>query len=254
MQIKQKKILKIIFNQHKQRSILSILLFFFSIGLLNAQTVLLEQNLKRDTIKKTIGQNLKHFVHIYGGISFAAGSAEADSVKINYGLSNSFAFGIRYKRKICNLYSIGYNAGISATGFNIRQDKSKRFIDDTIHKKEKLILTALSFEIYNRFNFGKRGNIIGKYIDFGVYGHWIARSSLHVRDEIKLAGQDNPTPIEINTRRLYYIDPFGYGACLRFGINRYTITADYRLTDMFKKSSNLQELPRLFIGIQIGFY
>lgn len=252
--IKKFEIEKKIITQFSKCFILLIIFFLFSVCLLNAQTVLLEQNLKKDTVKKTIGQNLKHFVHFYAGISFAAGPTESDSIKINYGLSNSFVFGIRYKRKICNLYSLGYNAGISANSFNINQNKNKRFIDDSIHKKEKLILTAISLELYNRFNFGKRGNIIGKYIDLGVSGQWVARSNLYIKDNKIPAGQSKSTPIETNTRRLYFIDPFEYGVNIRLGINRLAIYADYRLSDMFKKSSGLQELPRLFIGIQIGLY
>lgn len=236
------------------KSVFSIVLLIFTYSLLNAQTVLLEQNPKKDTIKRIVGQNLKHFIHVYGGISFAASPSEADSVQVNYGLSNCFSFGIRYKRKICNAYAIGYNLSMATTGYNIKQDKDKRFIDDSIHKKEKLILTALSFEFYNRINFGKRGNIIGKYIDLGVYGNWNIGSNLYLKDYIKLNGQDKATPYETNTRRLYFIDPFGYGACMRFGFNRYTITAEYRISNMFKKSSGLKDLPRLFIGLQFGFF
>jgi hypothetical protein len=231
-----------------------ILILLFTVSFLNAQTVLLEQNVKKDTIKKTVGPNLKHFVHFYGGISFATSPSEADSIKINYGLSNNVSIGVRYKRKFSKVYALGYNVCFSANANNIKQNKYKRFIDDSIHKQEKLLLTSISIELFNRFNFGKRGNTIGKFIDLGAYGNLVARSTLYVKDEVKINGQNKTTPIETSTRKLYFIEPFGYGVSMRFGINRYVITADYRLSNMFKKSSGFQDLPRLYVGLQIGFF
>ena len=53
---------------------------------------------------------------------------------------------------------------------------------------------------------------------------------------------------------LKYYEPFNYGVLARFGINRYVIYANYRLSDLFKSSYNYAELPRLTLGVQIGLH
>lgn len=232
-------------------------LLLFSVlftGFLKAQTVLMEQNLKKDTIKPVFGQNLKHFYHAYLDFGFVAGPPEADSIDINYGRSNSFAIGFRYKRKICGFYAAGYDLSLSAINYNIRQSGNKRFIDDSLHKTEKFSLLNLSLELYNRFNFGRRGNIIGKFLDAGAFGDWVISARHYTKDIIKPAGSDKDEVIETTTRKLNFTEPFNYGLRARIGFNRWIISASYRLSEMFKKSSGIGELPRLSIGIQVGLY
>ena len=220
-----------------------------------AQTVLLEEYPAKDTIPKIYGKNLNHFSHFYAGFGFAADNTKIDSVKINYGLSANYFIGIRYKRKISNYYAIGYDASLSVTNFNIRQNSNKNFLDTLQYTKEKYHYTSLSLELYNRVNFGKRGNAIGKYIDAGIYGEWVF-SNYHYT---KTPYPENTTTnhgkyIETKTRKNNFTEPFIYGIKLRLGVNRWTIFTNYRLSNMFVSSHKVAELPRLFTGIQIGFF
>lgn len=234
------------------KTILFLIIFFNLFYGGYAQTVLLEQNLKADTIRHESGQNLKHFLHGYAGLGFIAGAPSGTGNSIINGLSNSFLLGLRYKRKFSGWYAAGYSCSISSDSYRIRQNQHRDSADGPSHKSEKLVLTNLSVDVYNRFNFGKRGNIIGKYIDLGVYGTWTPFSKLSVKDVERLNNKDVIS--KKNTRRLSYIEPFGYGLTARMGVNRYSLFVTYRASGLFKNSFFYGDLPDYIVGLQIGLY
>ncbi len=232
--------------------ILFALITYFGCNQIQAQTVLFEQNLKADSAKPVFGQNLKHFYCPYFSFGFVCGKSSQNGANVVYGLSNSLNFGVSYKRKISSFYAVGYNLGLTSTRYKINDANVTHFIDDSLQKVKKLVLTDVFFELYNRFNFGKRGNIIGKYIDLGLYGSLMPFSKLNVEDTETIQGKDVVSVK--NIRNLSFIEPFGYGVSVKIGINRFAISCSYRIISLFKTSSNLPDLPQYNVGFQIAVY
>jgi len=213
-----------------------------------SQDVLFNETVNSDSVIETKGPNLKHYKHAYLGFGFAAMQSENKSSNIELGQSSNFIFGYRNKLKISNFYAIGYDVSYNLSWYRLSQTKDKLTPDAFQSDKERLTFHNLELSVYNRFNFGKRGNIIGKFIDIGAYADWTFLCSHFFKNEI--AGNVYKTKIT----HLKYYEPFNYGVLARFGINRYVVYANYRLSDLFKSSYNYAELPRLTVGVQIGLH
>ena len=236
-----------------------ILILTLAISFTNAQDVVLEQDVLGDTIPSEKGQNLKHFSHFYIGGFFPASETEGNGANINYGKSYGIEFGYRYKRKLLSFYSVGYDVNYNLISYNIVQEAGKVFPNTNLHHKELLLINNLEANLYNRISFGKRGNFIKYFIDFGAYGDF-AFSNYHLTiDKFDIPNEDNAKRTETKNSKLTYLNIYSYGAKVRIGYNRYILTANYRLSDMFKSDFEgtfvyYPELPRLTVGLQIGFY
>ena len=121
-------------------TLLSIIFFCTYVA---GQDVLLEEDVKADTIKKTVGPILKHFTHLYLDLGFIVGESETEGADINYGKSYIFSIGYRYKRKIWNFYAIGFDINYYLMSYNLKQNSFKKLPNDSIHNKEKLIFNNL---------------------------------------------------------------------------------------------------------------
>ncbi|MFC2118185.1 hypothetical protein ACFLTI_10180 [Bacteroidota bacterium] len=200
---------------------------------------------------ESFGPNLRHFNHLYLDFGIIIGKAEGQTEIINSS-SNSLRFGNRYKLKISSIYSIGLDVSISRKSFRIKQNNNKIFPEPTLHKSEKVLIYDLGFGFFNRINFRSRGNYIGEYFDFGIYAHPILQSSHITKDDYNPQITGFKKNI-VNEKGLEYINDYYYSVILRFGINRYIISAEYRLSDII--SSEYQtHLPVFSIGIQIGIH
>lgn len=222
-----------------------------------AQTVLLEQDVNADTVPPSSGPNMKNYTHSYFRYGFVAGQPDSAGADIKPGYSNEFAFGVRYKRRITNFYSLGFDVFYNNINYHLKQDSSKIFPNPVLHKKEKLAYNNFGIELYNRINFGKRGNIIGNFVDIGGYGEWGFSIKHFYRDELAVA-QTGASMIEVTNKRLLYTNNLNYGAVVRIGINRYAFYGKYRVSDIIKSGYlsqtglNYPEFPRIIVGIEIG--
>jgi hypothetical protein len=240
----------------QKRLFTCIFLFIISLHCFS-QTVLLEEDRTKDTVPTSFGPNLKNFLHFYLGYGFVAGPSEKGAT-INYGSSDRFIFGLRYKRKTGGVYSFGFDLNYHFTSFNLKQNAAKVLPDTILHKKEKFSEGALGFQLYNRINFDrKRGNYMGKFIDAGAGIDWFSLS--HITKDKLPDGSLHST----STRKLNYVNPVYYYAFLKLGLNRIIFSAGYRLSDLFSDDKNIlvngfpkpyPELPKLLVGIEIGFY
>jgi hypothetical protein len=226
---------------------LTIFLLFLSLSAFT-QDILLEQNVKADTIQPDRGPNLKNFTHGFIGLGFPLFTNEAVSYT-KPGLSAAFDFGIRYKRKLTNFLAIGSDLGINVAAYKIKQDNKKTVPDTIINKKEKFQLSSLAGSAYARINVGRRGNYIGNYMDMGVYGSWNMTKKHKTTNE-----NEEGEKVKVLTSNLKYIENFSYGVLARIGISRYALTATYRLSDIFKSSYLMPELPRLTVGVEVGLF
>ena len=213
-----------------------------------SQDILLQQNVKADSVRPTYGPNLKNFFHGYVGIGFPF-SRDDESGYTKPMASTNFDFGIRYKRRFTNYLAIGMDLGINSLSYKIKQNDSKTVPDNTINDKEKIQVNAVSSSAWFRINVGRRGNYIGNFLDLGAYGDW----NFQKKHRTTNTNTDNEK-VKVTTSKLKYAEDFSFGVLTRVGIGRYALTARYRLNDIFKSSYNLPELPRLIVGFEVGLF
>ena len=229
------------------KKIFTFLLLLLSLGAFS-QEILLEQNVKSDTIRPTRGPNLKNYYHVYLGLGFPVYTNEA----VNYtkpGTSLTFDFGVRYKRRITNFLAVGLDLGMNATAFKVKQDQGKTVPDTIINDSEKFRISTTMSSAFVRINVGRRGNYIGNYLDLGAFGCWNM-----VKKHITANKDSQGEKVKVETSRLKYVENFSYGVLARIGTNRYALTARYRMSDIFKASYALPELPRLTVGFELGLF
>jgi hypothetical protein len=210
---------------------------------LYSQKVLLSQNVEKDSIIPSWGPNRKHFIGLYIGISGVAGKS-GSGASVLYDHSSEFTVGLNYKRRLSNHEAIGCKISYDLGSYRLKPNTKFDNTNSVLHKKEKLAFNSFSLSLYNRINFDKRrGNFLGHYLDLGVYGSWLFSVRHYTKDDI------NGTIIKTYTSHLPYTENTGYGAFLNLGFNRFTIYSKYRISDYFKDSYELPELPRYIVGI-----
>jgi hypothetical protein len=218
-----------------------------------SQEVLLEKNIRDNAYSHIKGPNMKKFSHIYLGYEFFAGNSDDKGADIIYGLSSCINIGYRYKFKIIEFYSVGFNIDYSFKKYLIKQNAEKILPNTQLHDKEKIRFSNAGLELYNRFNIGKRGNIIGKYLDIGLYGNWAFAINHFIKD--KVADENNKAElVTIKYSNLTYTRRLYYGLSARLGLNWLAISAEYRFSDLFKKEYQFPELSRLAIGLEFAIY
>jgi hypothetical protein len=229
---------------------LALLIAIVALNLtLNAQTVVMKQNVLADSAKSHFGPNQRNYVNTFISFGFVLGPSENAGSAVNYGISNHFDIGIRYKLKLCNHYALGTEVSYNMHSYNLKQEKEKTFPDTLVHKKESYTDNAFELGIFQRINYGRRGNYMGNYIDMGAYGSYVFSAVNFTKDKL-----DNGNVVRTKISHLNYYEPLGYGFFARLGFNRYVIYAKYRMTDVFVKSCSYPELPRFVAGIQIGLH
>lgn len=210
-------------------------------------------------IDNNFGSNKKHFAYSYIGIGFMTPPTEDEGANIIYGKSHTFTYGIKYKYKIANVFSIGLGINYNYQTWHLKQDESKLIPDNILYDKEKISTNNIASEVFFRFNFGKRDNSIGNYIDIAPYGEWVYKSE---RELTLSSANSNLTIGEeynvITNVHLNYVNRYNYGLKLRFGLGRLSIFGKYRMSDFFtqdfKSSLSNTELDRLVVGIEIGLH
>ena len=243
----------------KNRIIVFIFLIASFLNSANAQKILLEENIKFDYKKLLKGPNRKHFYHFYLDYGFFIGQSEGEGADINPSGSSTFAFGFRYKHKVLKYYALGYDISFFNTSYALGQDADKKLIPNSIiHDLEKLKFNNLGIELYQRFNVDKRGNRIGKFFDMGVYGNW-AFSVKHLTKDIYDSNNAyHAGVIKTMNKKLDYVEHFNYGIRARLGVNRFVLSATYRMSDLFNEKFHNDEisaeLPHFSIGLQLGLH
>lgn len=217
-----------------------------------SQHVLLEQDVNADTIAETTGPNLKKYTHLYVNYGLVLGATEGDNADIKTGNSSQFAIGLRYKRRLSNFYAFGFDLSYNITTFHLKQDSAKMLPNTDLHDKEKLSFNNATLQLYNRFNFGKRGNHIGRYIDLGGYGEWAFSVTHYTRDTDDRAKALGAKATETTNKRLKYTAAFNYGLAARIGFGKVAVFGKYRLSDMFVSKYDYPELPRIVVGLEFG--
>jgi len=226
------------------RSFLIIVLVGFSISSTNAQTVMLEQDVNADTLVPKSGKNRQNYSGSFFDLGFSVGDATGDSAtSVLMGKSWSFKYGQYYKLRVNNFYSILGQVAYKRSAYYFE-------VQDPM-VSNKLVMNNVMGEFSNRFNFGKRGDFIGYYLELGASADYAFMTKMKTTSE---------TTSDIKTHSkekhsfhgLESIEPLSYNAHARIGFNKFVIYGDYRLTDRIKTDQNYQ-LPPLTVGLRFDF-
>ena len=236
------------------RKVIVLLVFIFLLSKSYSQTILMEEDVNTDSIQSMWGKNLTHYGHFYMSCGFVS-SLSDEGASIIYGASGTYAVGYRYKLKASNYYAIGVDVNISSLNYRLKQEDDKILPNDIEHDKENIQFSRLKTEIYQRISFDRRGNHIGKYMDIGVFGSYIFSTKHFYKDEVE---NENFSTREVTEKGLEYFENISYGITTRFGIDKWVIFADYRLSNLFKQiegqSTPYPELPRLMVGVELSIF
>ena len=249
-------------NHHltKQLKIGLLVVALWSVLLVDAQTLMLHENINDYDFKRpAYGANMKNYTHWFLGYSLVGEQTDGIGADVVYGSSSEQVVGWRYKYRLGDFFAVGTDLMYSHVVFDIDQNAQKVFPSTDFHKREKIKLNKLGTDLYFRLNFGRRGNTIGKFVDFAAFANWNYDRKYIVTDDLDGTAADN---YAIENRFVYkkinYIEEFEYGLKFRMGINRWVITAEYRASDLFtsdfKRDVLDVELPRLFVGFQLGLH
>jgi hypothetical protein len=208
-----------------------------------AQSIIMEQDVNADTAISTIGPNRKSFTSNFFDLSFPVGDFEGanGSRSMVVGKSWSFAYGLNHKIRINNFYSLLGQLSYSRSAYFSKVEAPVL--------SDKLILNDLNVEFSNRFNFGKRGDVVGTYLELGVSAAYTFMS----KQKTTIESPDSVDSYSIMKTSLHGIDiiePIHYNAHVRVGSNKWVLFATYMLTDKLKPESTYQ-LPPLKVGLRI---
>jgi hypothetical protein len=188
------------------------------------------------------GKNRKHYVSSYvrlGGVI-----RSADALATNGG--GDFSYGLFYKRRFSNLSSMIFDYQIQSVSYKINDigqiDPYSLLLE---WDQETVSILAFGMDIRHRFNFGRRGDRIGKYVDLGGYGSWnIGRTH-------KYLGKDDYREIAATHYKADYLRKFESGLKFGVGYNWIGVYGRYRLTNLLNTDHLTVDLPRLVIGVEI---
>lgn len=206
----------------------------------DAQTIEMEQDVNADTVLSNYGKNRKHFVGTTLGFGVVAGQTNSDSMQLG-GLSDKFTTGIYYKNKVSKAYSILLSANYGLSIYRFKTEEETLF--------NRLRINEVNAEFGNRFNFGRRGNVVGNYLELGISGIYV----FHTKQESKQKVDDpevNYKSRKVEFSGLKYVEQINYAAHARLGFNKFAITAEYRLSDLLNANAGYS-LPPLILGLRM---
>lgn len=236
------------------------LIILLSLNNILAQDVLLEENPEENySSEENFGPNQTHFIHTYINLGFAASNSEGDGANILYGASHEINYGIRYKLRLAEFLALGADIGYNYSVFYMKQEEGKLIPETELHKKEKFKLQKASASVFFRINYGKRGNIIGKYFDLGGYGSYSYSVTRQYTDmyQSTIPYLDHEYTI-FTEKNLNYFEKINYGAIFRIGFDKFSLYGKYRVSNLFtqdfKTGVSSSELPRIEAGVELSIY
>ena len=192
---------------------------------------------------------------------------------INYGKSESFLIGLRFKGNICKWYSLGAAAEIGATWYNLKEVRSDWWTNcDSLRyvnlRKENVRVSFLQAEFYQRFRLVPGGLFgYGLFFDTGIYGGWnfYCRHKTVADSPYSDSGYayiDDNDPYHIRTStRATYMAAFQWGVRARLGFDIVAVYMQYRISRLDRMPSDMEypyfqgwlhdDFPALEVGLQV---
>lgn len=211
----------------------------------------MERIVARDTAEGSKGPNLKKYRHWFMSVGFLLPHSNNHFVK--FGLSHEIGFGYRTKRKLGEHYALGLDIAYQYRNYNVRNLVKFPGVDSLNVSKERYVQRGIQFDLYQRINYGRRGNFLGKYIDLVVWGElpfWNLNSfRFSTPESQKMYGKNG----KIVLRNFDWDETFLYGVQLRIGFNKNIFYGNYRVSQLFTTASGLPQLSPIVVGFQRAF-
>ena len=212
------------------------------------QHILLKKETKDYAVVDKRGPNLSLYTMRYINFSNRIGT-NLPGAEIRHLAIHDVNFGLREKLKISNRFSCGLALNMHFAYYPIRQNNDKIMPDTVIFKRQQIRLTSPGVEGYFRINFDKRrGNYLGGFMDIA------GRAEFNALNSVRNVYFDETVKIIENKSRNPFIEPFTAYEIVRGGYNFFSITASYRITNLFKKAYLFPELPPYTIGIEFNTF
>ena len=218
-----------------------------------AQRVLLHATPDTDSMEVRRGPNRAVFRHFYLGYAPVVGEAAGPGAELRYGTSGEFFVGLRHKFRLSQTLALGTDVRYARLVYQLRQNSQKVLPTPAQHHSESLSLPQLQLEPYVRLNAGRRGNVIGRYVDLTAWGGWLTGTTHRYEDR---PGNGGAARTQVVTRGLPYVNRWAYGLGGRLGSGRYAAVARYRLSSAFAGAARQRypELPRWTVGLELGLF
>lgn len=206
-----------------------------------AQSVVLEQDVNQDTIVPSKGANRKFFTSSYIAAGSILGASTGDSsIAMDAGKSWELKYGISYKIRANNVYSLVFDVEYSRQAFYTEPlDAQNRY--------EKLILNNSGIGVMNRFNFGKRGNRVGNYLELGASGQY----AFMVRKKVLTQNDKEDAPyksLKATFNAPHEVNRLNYYADARLGFGHYIVYGRYLLSEILNDKAMGGQLPAITVG------
>lgn len=228
-----------------------IILWILSLAIsVQGQEIVLEEDVNKDTVEGTYGRNLTNFSAAYAGYGMVIGDFTGTNPlqSLKKGRSIYLDFGMYYKRKLNNLYSVTGEFGYRLNVFSYSiSDPLMSPVPLVTYKYSRLVISNAHAGIFNRFNYGKRGNRIGNYIAIGAtmdYGYLNK-----VKEKYESADSSSSRTEKVVRSQNDFINRLAYHGEVQLGFDKIVLTGAYRLNDLIKKNEGYQ-LPPLVIGFR----
>ena len=213
--------------------------------------VLVSRDVDTNATISKFGPNRLFFVSYFSHLGAMLGP-QVYGAQTNW-WSSSIAYGIRMKLKFFYWNALVMDISYRYDRYSIRQNTPKLLpLGTANHVRERISLNNFSVALCDRINFRKRGNVLGSWLDLGVYADNVFRSSNVFLDRHYDSNGAAGYNYKVKTKivRLPYIEKVNYGLTLRFGGEYYSFFAQYRMNDLFNTDTpNNRDLPKLMFGI-----
>ncbi|MVN75570.1 hypothetical protein GO988_04450 [Hymenobacter sp. HMF4947] len=214
-----------------------------------AQQVLLQTDVANDTVPARTGPNRRYFGHFYAGNALALG---ADGLGIKHGFSSSeLQLGGRLKRRLGPALALNADLRYAYLRYTLATGDARPAPFALPHDTETLSYHQLQGEASLRFNPGRRGNVVGRYVDLLAYGGR-ALAAIHATDD----PSPNGGRLEVIDHEPRYLARWQGGVGARVGSNALALVGRYRLSDALRPAgpAALPEPPRWVLGLEIGWF
>ncbi|MBT9392459.1 hypothetical protein KLP40_04725 [Hymenobacter sp. NST-14] len=222
-------------------------------GSARAQRVLLRAEPAADSVPPRYGPNRAFYQHLFAGYAPVVGRAAGPGAALHYPQSAETFLGLRTKFRLSARLAAGADVRYARLQYRLRQASGKQLPNAQLHDQESLILSQLQLEPFLRLSFGRRGNVIGHYLDLSGWGGWALATTHHYEDH---PGTGGGTRTVVKERQPDYLPRWAGGGAVRLGTGRYALVARYRLTSAFTSvaSPAYPELPRWLLGLELGVF
>lgn len=218
-----------------------------------AQRVLFRADPATDSMQVSYGPNRRFYQHLFLGYAPVVGRPAGSGAELRYFKSAEPFIGVRSKFRLTNTASVGFDVRYARLAYALAQNSQKLLPNATLRQQESIVLSQVQLEPFVRLGFGRRGNVIGRYLDLSGWGGWVMATSHRTEDEPGTGGSARTVVVE---HGLNYVRRWPFGVATRLGSGRYVLTARYRLSDTFTAGANpaYVELPRWLVGLELGLF